>query len=86
MTHKTTSRQNDSAIFSDDPFMQKILSAMAEDERNNMSDERTEQMLKKIKFAVMLDSAGKRTNRKTECKPIPDEKNNSVLNDYDNRR
>ena len=49
---------------SDDSFVQKILEAMDEEERNNMSSERKEQMLKKIRFVASQNHNGGKCYKK----------------------
>lgn len=63
MTQKKISPYDSNDNFND-PFMEKILDAMAQDERNHMSAERTEQMLRKIQFAVMLNRASNRAEKR----------------------
>ena len=85
MAQKNDSQQHNPNVDFDDPFMQKILAAMAQDERNNMSDERAEQMLKKIKFAIMLDNASNRAKKQSEANTTTHETNIHFSKEQDAR-
>ena len=67
-----TEQNNDS--FFGPSFFEKVLEAMDEEERNKLSPERTEQMLRKIRFAASLDRAAMRHKKRLKNKPIIFEK------------